>query len=348
MGLRATTYLKMFGIRTPIAGKKSPTKSPINPRPVRRSIEEWEASKDATSQNKARGDIEAGPSKVEAPEKVASKTATQPKQTTPTGTAQAGPPSPQTFASRTAEARAKLLKAKYQLNALKSMKKEVKVVVVEVLDRLYELVKESEAATVVKPGKPTKTRPGKPDSDAKPAEINSLEAAQNDKMLSKLEEHSRLLLETNQKLNELNSNMELHREALSRAHQPTYAGVTAGSREKLQPSTLHSVVVTSTDELETGEETLDRVRKAVDAKEGWIRVERIRKAKDRKIIMGFATIEEREKARQRIIEKENGLTVEEVQNKDPLVILKDILAVNTDEDVLKALKNQNRSIFQDL
>lgn len=167
-------------------------------------------------------------------------------------------------------------------------------------------------------------------------------------MLSKLEEHSRLLLETNQKLNELNSNMELHREALSRAHQPTYAGVTAGSREKLQPSTLHSVVVTSTDELETGEETLDRVRKAVDAKEGWIRVERIRKAKDRKIIMGFATIEEREKARQRIIEKENGLTVEEVQNKDPLVILKDILAVNTDEDVLKALKNQNRSIFQDL
>lgn len=49
------------------------------------------------------------------------------------------------------------------------------------------------------------------------------------------------------------------------------------------------MVVTSTDETETGEEVLVKVRKAVDAKEGWVKVERVRKAKGRKIIMGLET-----------------------------------------------------------
>ncbi|CAB3261895.1 unnamed protein product [Arctia plantaginis] len=64
--------------------------------------------------------------------------------------------------------------------------------------------------------------------------------------------------------------------------------------------------------------------------------------------MVFATKEEREKAKQKLAKKGNGLMVEEVKNKDPLVTLKDVLSVNTDEDILKALKNQNRPIFEDI
>ena len=41
---------------------------------------------------------------------------------------------------------------------------------------------------------------------------------------------------------------------------------------------------------------LERVRKAVGAKEGWIKVERIRKAKGSKLILGCSTAEDRDKA----------------------------------------------------
>lgn len=102
--------------------------------------------------------------------------------------------------------------------------------------------------------------------------------------------------------------------------------------------TLHSVVVTSKDETET----------AVDAKEGWITVQKVRKAKDRKIIVEFKTNEEQSQIKDIVGKMENNLVVEEVKNKDPLVILRDVLLVNTDDDVLKALRNQNKTIFHGL
>lgn len=37
-----------------------------------------------------------------------------------------------------------------------------------------------------------------------------------------------------------------------------------------------------------------------------------------------------------------------MKNKDPLLILMNVLAVNTDEDVMKALRNQNRDVFRGL
>lgn len=102
------------------------------------------------------------------------------------------------------------------------------------------------------------------------------------------------------------------------------------------------------DETETGEEVLDRIRRTVDAKEGWVRVERARKARDRKIIMGFGSKEERKKVMDRIGKDGRNLSVEEVKNKDPRLFLRNVLSFNTDEDVLKAMRNQNSSVFRGL
>lgn len=110
--------------------------------------------------------------------------------------------------------------------------------------------------------------------------------------------------------------------------------------------TLHSVVITSADESETGEEVLGRVRTAVDAKEGWVTVQRVRKAKDRKVILGFSSKEDQNKVKERL--EGNNLLVEEVKNKDPLLVLRDVLNTNTNEDILRSLRNQNKGIFQGL
>lgn len=111
------------------------------------------------------------------------------------------------------------------------------------------------------------------------------------KIVETLEEHSRLLLENNRKLQEIQERIENQREIFERVSTDSYAKVAAKGLPSL--STLHSVVVTSKDETETGEEVLNKVRETIDAKEGWVQVEKVRKATDRKVIMGFGLKAER-------------------------------------------------------
>lgn len=60
--------------------------------------------------------------------------------------------------------------------------------------------------------------------------------------------------------------------------------------------------------------------------------------------MGFRTKEEQNKMKDKLSREGNKLIVEEVKNKDLLLILRDVLLINLDEDVLKAQHNQNRHI----
>ena len=58
---------------------------------------------------------------------------------------------------------------------------------------------------------------------------------------------------------------------------------------------LHSVVVSSTEQMNTGDEILERIRKAMDAKEGWVHIVTVRI-----IIMECGTQEERSKIKERL------------------------------------------------
>lgn len=244
---------------------------------------------------------------------------------------------PKKYKSRTAEAKACLLKAKLQIDRSRNLKTDIKTEVLDAIDRLYNLVKEAEEARP----------PGEiPKMDQTTSNQNCPDQRELDRetITAKMEEQTALLKENNKKMDELKEMME------AQSRKDTYAKVTAnysttpyvGNRE-----TLHSVVVASTVETETGEEVLDRVRRTVDAKDGWVTVQRIRKAKDRKIVMGFRSKVDQNKVKERL-QRENHLLVEEVKNKNPLLVLRDVLLVNTDEDVLRALQNQNRSLFHNL
>ncbi|KAL4701960.1 hypothetical protein ACJJTC_013600 [Scirpophaga incertulas] len=80
-------------------------------------------------------------------------------------------------------------------------------------------------------------------------------------------------------------------------------------------------------------------------KMGGVTVERVRKVKDRKIVVGLRTEEAKNKMKERLKGAQNHLRVEDVQNKDPMVVLKDVLNQHTDEDIKMALENQNKDIF---
>lgn len=247
---------------------------------------------------------------------------------------------------RVAEARACLEKGKNHLENSRNLKTEIKIGVNEVLSRLYLLVKEAEAE--LKQGKTIPETIGTKEIVPKAIEATATLPPNLDqeRIVETLEEHTRLLLNNNKKLEEIQQRMESQKELLERASAETYASVAA--RQSPNRGTLHSVVVTSKDESETGEEVFDRVRQAVDAKDGWVKVERIRKARDRKIIMGFGTKEEREKVKERLGKDSVSLNVEDMKNKDPLLILRNVMSYNTDEDIAKALRNQNRGVFHAL
>ncbi|XP_063834856.1 uncharacterized protein LOC135084043 [Ostrinia nubilalis] len=334
----------MFGFRTPAkrttedVQQKSPDSPPIRrPGKVRRSVGEWEAGKAGLSSAS-----DSTPPRAEPPK--------APKKPAPGRRASveaASASSPKVSAAikdRTAEARASLQKAKMSLGTARNLRGDIKTTVVEALDRLYQLVKEAEVDRKGKAPSKSMVEPEPEKELEKDREVEK--TVDEDRIVAEIRENRRLLLENSKQLEELKEQVVKQRDT---ADVTTYASV-AAARTVQQPtrSALHSIVVSSKDAMETGEEVLRRVRDAVNAKEGWVKVDKIRKAKNQKVIMGCATEEERRKVKERIDGAGGLLIAEDMKNKDPLLVMKDVLLLNSDEDVLKALRKQNGDTFRDL
>lgn len=323
----------MFGIRTPTkkitdVTSQSSKMDRTNPSPkAKSSIEEWETGVRCMSLN----DISsvAGSTDIEL-----------------TGTL-SSPPNKKT---RVEEARAALQKAKFHLSNSRNLKTDIKLGVTSAIDKLYQLIKESELELMnervgngVKQNTVNQTK-----VEAQIVEKTVGNPRDDSHIMEAILANTKIIVENGKKIEELKVVIERQKEALEKT---TYASVVAGGRTDSAPkmqTTLHSVVVSSTREEETSEDVLERVRKTVDAKEGWIQVEKVRKGKDRKIIMGCRTQEDRYKIRERLEAAGEHLVVEEVKNKDPLLVLKDVLTVHSDDEIIKAFKNQNKDVFRDL
>lgn len=82
------------------------------------------------------------------------------------------------------------------------------------------------------------------------------------------------------------------------------------------------------------EEVLEKRRKAVDARNEGTSVERLRKVKHQKVFVDLKTRKEMTRAMERIRWTSNQV-LKEVKNKDPLVIIRDVLSFHTNEELLK-------------
>lgn len=297
---------------------------------VRRSVGEWEGGNPDTKRSKQ-------------PLTPTRTTPAEQKQSRPPDSEKSPPPQASRYASRVTEARTHLIKAKGALGTIR-ITVAVKAEITKGLDRLYQLVKESEAEKGTHSEKQTEQREKGEGSKTQETE-QTLKKSSTEELERKLEENLRKMEESSKKMEELKETME---RVIATGAQ-TYASVTSqqGTGRRTERPVLHSMVVTSADEHETGEAVLGKIRGAIDAKESGLQVEKVRKAKDRKVIVSCRTEEERRKVKEKL-KGTKTLRVEEVKNKNPLVILKDVLAVNNDEEVQKALDRQNNALLQHL
>lgn len=256
-----------------------------------------------------------------------------------------GPSEVSKYTSRTAEAKACLIKAKLHLGNSRNLARDIKAEVTQAIEQLYSLVKEAEAGAVEHKRQESATASPRL-KGVKETKEEGKEDSISIKLIEKMEKHERLLKENNEAMERLRNALETQEK---KGERNTYANVAATGTQKRNPihTALHSIMVSSKNELETGEEVLNQIRETVNARDGWVKVERVRKVKDRRVIVGCATEEERKKVKERLEKANDRLSVEDVVNKKPLVMLKDVFSYNTDQEVLNALKNQNRAIFVD-
>lgn len=315
----------MSAFRTPTKQQEEETNPPSTPPKIvkkltRRSLEKWEGAPiELTSTDSTSTGVQGA------------LTISKPKTTTPkqVDISKDGrevlvhSPPKSTDRTRVQRATALFTKAKLAMGSSRNLKTEIKESILESLAGLRKLVAESEADLKAERARKegegaVKVVPATTDTDT------TFTVPPDSGLSAKLDEHSRLLLESNERMKALQEQL-LNCSRAAEEQQRSYANVAAvRPHQPLRPAALHSVVITSKDEGETGEEVLGKVRRTMDAKEGWIKVDRVRKAKDRKVIMGFGTAEERTKAKERLGKEGSGLVVEDVKNRDPLLVLRGV------------------------
>lgn len=104
----------------------------------------------------------------------------------------------------------------------------------------------------------------------------------------------------------------------------SYASVVAAHprRQPLLQPALHSLLISSKNEEETGDEVINKINQVINTNKNDISIDKIRKAKDRRVIISCKNREDRRKVKEKIEEAKDKLTVTDMKNKNPLVIIK--------------------------
>lgn len=238
---------------------------------------------------------------------------------------------------RVAEARACLVRAKTLLNQSRNIKTEIKTEVVQAVEKLYQLVKEGEPVTRNRQRELTDVSPS-PNTQIKERTLDDLHT---------------LLKENSMALSQIKEGMAKQAEDLQSlvGATKTYASAVTGQPKGNIPDrkpALHSIAVTSESETDTGEEVLTKIRHSLAARDKGLRVEKVRKVKDGKVIVSCSTEAQRDLIAERLKGAGGHLIINEIKNRDPLLLLRNVLNYNTDEDIQSALRSQNGALFKDL
>lgn len=108
-----------------------------------------------------------------------------------------------------------------------------------------------------------------------------------------------------------------------------------------------SIIVSSTDIMDTAGDIEEKVKAILEPRKKKIRLLAVRKVKDCKVLLTCASQEEIERV-ECLLKGKKDLVVERTKKKDPLVLLKNLQNYNTEEDIIESLRGQNAEMWTDL
>ncbi|KOB51809.1 TRAS3 protein [Operophtera brumata] len=91
---------------------------------------------------------------------------------------------------------------------------------------------------------------------------------------------------------------------------------------------------------------MDRIRSAIDLVETGARVDRVLKAKDKKVVLSCASRDDLQLVKVCVL-REEGLAVLEPKINNPLVCLRGVLSSYSNEDIIDQLRTNNKQLLTD-
>ncbi|GBP90799.1 hypothetical protein EVAR_102481_1 [Eumeta japonica] len=114
----------------------------------------------------------------------------------------------------------------------------------------------------------------------------------------------------------------------------------SGCEIAITPQPNHTLIVSSKDKTHTGEHILQIIREAIDIKKSGTKVEKVRKARNQKVILKCSTKEDME-AIQNKMRSRKEIKVEAAKAANPLLIMKGVMAYHKDADIIENVLAQN-------
>lgn len=108
----------------------------------------------------------------------------------------------------------------------------------------------------------------------------------------------------------------------------------------------HTLIVSPTDPHLTSDQVVKRLEVALDTKSTGIRVDRCRKAANRKVVLSCSSREDILKISSSLEKGGHDLEFREAESKRPLACIRNVLAYHSDQDVKESLLKQNNHLLQ--
>lgn len=122
---------------------------------------------------------------------------------------------------------------------------------------------------------------------------------------------------------------------------PTKTYVEALVEQK--PKTTHCLIIGTEDAIDTSEDVITKIKNTINARDSGLQIAKLRKVKDQRVLIGCEKKEDIEQIKD-TLEKHN-FKVETKENKDPLVILRNVTTSITDREILTAIGKQNPELM---
>ena len=137
---------------------------------------------------------------------------------------------------------------------------------------------------------------------------------------------------------------ELTSQEKPQAGPHTFAQVAAIPK---QPHPNHTLIISSKIKTETSENVITKIRDALDLRKSGAKVDRVRKARDQKVVLRCPSKEDMNSIKSQV-QMHKDLTVKEPASLDPLVCVRGVLSCFTNDEIVEHTRSQNQHLLHNL